>query len=59
MEIVPENFRKLTTFPKELKKGFSKTYDYYYVRYTMEYTIYNSKTSSLKYFKDALKIQMG
>jgi hypothetical protein len=54
MEIVPENFRKLTTFPKELKKALA-AYDYYYVRYTMEYTIYNSKTSSLKYFKDALK----
>lgn len=54
MEIVPENFRKLTTFPKELKKALA-AYDYYYVRYTMEYTMNNSKTSSLKYFKDALK----
>ena len=54
MEIVPDNFRKLTTFPKELKKALTQ-YDYYFVKYTMEYTIYNSKTSSLKYFKDALK----
>ena len=54
MEIVPESFRKLTTFPKELKKALLQ-YDYYFVKYTLEYTIQYSKTSSLKYFKDALK----
>ena len=54
MEMVPDNFRKLTTFPKEIKKALA-SYDYYFVKYTLEYTIYNSKTSSLKYFKDALK----
>lgn len=54
MEIVPDSFKRLTTFPKELKKALAQ-YDYYYVKYTLEYTINNSKTSSLKYFKDALK----
>ena len=54
METVPDSFRKLTTFPKELKKALAQ-YDYYFVKYTLEYTIQYSKTSSLKYFKDALK----
>ena len=54
MEIVPEKLKKLNTFSKELKK-YLKEYEYNYVRYTLEYTLQHSKTSSLKYFKDALK----
>ena len=54
MEIVPEKLRKLTTFSKEIKKALAQ-YEYSYVRYTLEYTLQYSKTSSLKYFKDALK----
>lgn len=54
MEIVPDRFKKLTTFSKEVKKALTQ-YDYSYVRYTMEYTLQHSKTSSMKYFKDALK----
>ena len=54
MEIVPDRFKKLTTFSKEVKKALTQ-YDYSYVRYTMEYTLQYSKTSSMKYFKDALK----
>lgn len=54
MEIVPEKLKKLTTFSKEIKKALAQ-YEYSYVRYTLEYTLQYSKTSSLKYFKDALK----
>lgn len=54
MEIVPDRFKKLTTFSKEVKKALTQ-YEYSYVRYTMEYTLQHSKTSSMKYFKDALK----
>lgn len=54
MEIVPEKLKKLTTFSKEIKKALAQ-YEYSYVKYTLEYTLQYSKTSSLKYFKDALK----
>lgn len=54
MDIVPEKLKKLTTFSKEVKKALAQ-YEYTYVKYTLEYTLQYSKTSSLKYFKDALK----
>lgn len=54
MEFVPEKFKKLTTFSKEIKKALAQ-YEYQYVKHTLEYTLQYSKTSSLKYFKDALK----
>lgn len=54
MEFVPEKFKKLTTFSKEIKKALAQ-YEYQYVKYTLEYTLQYSKTSSLKYFKDALR----
>lgn len=54
IENLPEKFKKLSTLTREIKKALT-IYDFDYVNYTMEYTILNAKTSSLKYFKESLK----